>query len=227
MASRARLLLVTSLVALPCLAYTCPCFGHNGRDVGPADEEDARTGERTTTQGVLLDIYDGIEVSVDPKTGVRSYTQVGDITPNPARAKSAAASQAGTGPGIDYWVEKSFARNEGGGSYTPSAMYAPSTSMEVYDEGYSDYGYGGYYGGYLGYGYGGGGRGHGGGRPGRPGRPGDGEGGGGGRGDFGDRYSPPPGPPGGGVGSPPPYNSPGVGSPPPVLRYNNFRGRRG
>jgi len=41
----------------------------------------------------------------------------------------------------------------------------------------------------------------------------------------GSRWSPPPGPPGGGVGSPSPYYDPGVGAPP--IRYNSIRsGRR-
>jgi hypothetical protein len=242
MASRARLILATSLVALPCLAFVGPAFAHNGRDKGHTRQAEAarRSNEpRLTTQGVLLDIYDGIAISVDPRTGVRTYTQVGDITPNPARARSVAVS-GGTGPGIDYWVEKSFQKNTGG--YAPAPAAAPSSQMSVYedDPGYSDYygyGYGGYYGGYLGYGYGDrggrgghGGRGHGGGGDGRPGHPGDG---GGGNHPQPAAYiprtfpSPPPGPYGGGVGSPPPYYDAGVGAPPPVLRYNSFRGRRG
>ena len=234
MASRARLLLATSLVALPCLA-----FAHNGRDIGDGDEADAvepatheRSGETLTPQGVLLDIFDGIAISVDPRTGIRSYVQVGDIPANPARA-AASVHEPAIGPGADYWVEKSFAPNQGGYVSAPSGYSESSTQISSYDEGYSDYGYGygygygGVYGGYLGGGYGGGRGDHG--------RPGHGHGGGGrpGRPDGGhDRppinWSPPPGPPGGGVGSPPPYYSPGVGSPPPVLRYNSsFRGRRG
>jgi len=42
----------------------------------------------------------------------------------------------------------------------------------------------------------------------------------------GPRFSPPPGPYGGGVGSPPPYDERGVGAPPPTLRYGGFRSRR-
>jgi hypothetical protein len=226
MNTRGKLYLAIALIALPCLAAA-----HNGRDVGTASKPVAT--EASKPGDYIVDIYQGIAVSVDPKTGARIYTQVGDIPNNPARARStvAVSDEAGVG----YWVDKSFQKNQGG--YVPPPE-APAPQLSSYSDGYySDYGYaygGGYYGGY--YGGGGGGRGgHGrpGGGDGRPGRPGGGDEpnprphGGGYLLQPGSNWSPPPGPYGGGVGSPPPYNDRGVGAPPPTLRYGGFRTRRG
>ena len=212
MATRLKTLLALSALAIPCLA-----FAHNGRDVGPSGKQAVQMVAEEAH--ALVDIFDGIAISVDPRTGVRTYTQVGDVPANPARAKAMPLNDATAGPGVDYWVQKDMERV--GSGYLPPAPSSPSAHVSTYDEGYYDYlptyGYG--------YGYGGGrpGRGHGGGG-GRPDRPGHGGGG-----DRPSRptWSPPPGPPGGGVGSPPPYNfSGGVGSPPQQLRYNTPRGRR-
>jgi hypothetical protein len=239
MSPRANSLLIASMVAIPCLAYTVPCFGHNGRD------EDAPAAATETYNAA--DALSCIEVSTHPRTGVRTYTQTCDIPPDPGRP-GAVAVNAPMEHGVDFWVSQSFA--SGGGNYAPAP---PAYSDSGYsDNGYSDsyvsdgyYGYGGYpaYG--YGYGYGDGygsgrpRRGHGGrgdhgdhgdhGGGGRPGRPGGG-------GDV------PPASNGGyhlpprsrisaplprGVGSPPPYYDPGVGAPPPDLRYNTRGGRRG
>ena len=234
MNSRAKLVLAISLVALPGLAAA-----HNGRDATYAAKSAASASRPAAAKGLkpgdyIVDIYEGIKVSVDPKTGARTYTQVGDIPSNPARARSMVAMN--TEAGVGYWVDKSFQKNEGSGYVAPPE--APAVQISSYDDQgyYGDYGYaygygGGYYGGY----YGGGGGGHGrpGGGDGRPGRPGGGDNpdprphGGGYLLQPGSRYSPPPGPYGGGVGSPPPYNDRGVGAPPATLRYGGFRTRRG
>jgi hypothetical protein len=230
MTPRAKSLLIASLVAIPCLAYTLPCSGHNGRD------EDAPTA--ATERYDAADALSCIEVSTHPRTGVRTYTQTCDIPPDPGRP-GAVAVNAPMEHGVDFWVSQSFAN--GGGNYAPAP---PAYSDSGYSNGgYSDsyvsdgyYGYGGYlpaYGYGDGYGSGRPRRGHGGGRGdhgGRPGKPGGG-------GDAppasnGGYHLPPhsriftplPAP---GVGSPPPYYSPGVGAPPPVLRYNTRGGRRG
>ena len=231
MPARAKLFLAASLVAIPCLAVTTPCRAHNGRDaagrVSPAAVAPEAKAARSP-QGEFIDIYQGIKVSVDPKTGARTYTQVGDIPSNPARARGLAFNDTTAGPGVNYWVEKEFERNQGGGGYVPPVQDAPSVAM-VDDYGYDGYGYGGYLPAY-GYGYGGGGgRGHGGGRPGRPGGGDDRPAPRNGNGGYNlppRSYSPPPGPYGGGVGSPPPYNDRGVGAPPPAPRYGGFRPRR-
>ena len=231
MATRARNFLIAAIVAIPCFAYSCPAAAHNGRDGAPPKSLKPMAGD---DKHRLIDIYEGIEVRVDPKSGIRSYTQVGDIPANNGSGRAGAF--ASTGPGIDWWVEKSLAGNDGRDSaVAPSSYNAPQESrVEMYDEGYYGYGYG--YGGYY-PSYGGGGRhdrpgrghGGGGGRPDRPDRPG--HGGGGAPDDIsirhqpGSRWSPPPGPEGGGVGSPSPYPNPGVGAPVP-LRYNSFRGGR-
>jgi hypothetical protein len=237
MATRARTLLIASLVAIPCVAYTCPCDAHNGRDAGPYSRLKAEAAEPDAGP---VNIFEGIQVSVDPKTGVRSYVQVGDIPSNNGRPDAKPAATETLGPGVDYWVEKSFQGNGGGLPIAPPQYTASAPQVEMYDEGYNDYGYGygyGYGGYYPSYGYdrGGGGRHHD--------RPGHGHGGGGG-GDHGSRdrpggvymgtpsafrgsWSPPPGPPGGGVGSPSPYPfDSGVGSRPMPYR-GGFRGRRG
>jgi hypothetical protein len=232
---RAKLYLAISLVALPGLAAA-----HNGRDATYAAKPAVSASGSAAAKGLqpgdyIVDIYVGIKVCVDPKTGARTYTQVGDIPSNPARAHSTMAMNAEAGVG--YWVDKSFQKNGSGGYVAPPE--APAVQMSSYgDQGsYSDYGYaygygGGYYGGYYG-GGGGGGHGRPGGGDGRPGRPGDGNGsdslphGGGYRLQPGSKYSPPPGPYGGGVGSPPPYDDRGVGAPAPTLRYGGFRTRRG
>ncbi len=234
MAIRARTLLAASLVAIPCLAYTCPAFGHNGRDGAPPPLKEWARGHAqamaskaaAAPAGNFIDIYEGIVVKVDPKTGVRSYVQVGDVAANPARARSTVPSTFGPGP--EYWVNKEFERNHAAPAEPAYAYNEPAPQMSSYDEGY--YPYGPAYGYGYGYGDGGGRPGHGGGRPG---------GGGNGGGDnpppprtdggiIGDprRWSPPPGPAGGGVGSPPPYND-RVGTPPPAQRYGGFRAGRG
>ena len=239
MATRARNFLIASLVAVPCLAFSGPGEGHNGRDgAPPTPQADPDAGTEAPYR--LIDIYEGIRVTVDPKTGVRSYTQVGDIPANNGRAPAHAVATS-TGPGVDWWVEKSMSMDSSVGYVTPPPAYsAPQDSrVEMYDEGYyGGYGYAYGYGGYGG--YGGGrhdrpGRGHGAGGGGRPDRPGHGGGSGGGssggtptfstRLQPGSRWSPPPGPAGGGVGSPSPYPSSGIGAPLPY-RYNSFRGGR-
>jgi hypothetical protein len=247
MTARTRLLLLASvsLAAIPCLA-----LAHNGRDGAPPPlavwsrglaqaQPQARAQARTPSSeqknpsevGKFVNIYEGIVVRVDPKTGVRSYVQVGDVPANPARARSVATS-AGSGPGVDFWVGKEFEKNQPAPAAEPAYAYnetAPQVSS--YDEGY--------YGGYIPYAYGGYGYGGGSGRPGDGhgggGRPGHGGGGGGGGGDNPPprtnggiiqqpyRPSAPAGPYGGGVGSPPPYDDRGVGAPPPAPRHNGFR----
>jgi hypothetical protein len=234
MALRARTLLAVSLVAIPCLAYTCPAFGHNGRDGAPPPLQvwllaraPAKAVPAPPPAGKFIDIYQGIVVKVDPKTGVRSYVQVGDAAANPARARSTVP--AGFGPGPDYWVNKEFEKNQSAPMEASYAYQAPATQVSSYDD------YGGYYPAYgYGYGYGGG----------YGGRPGGGHDGGDrpghGGGDGGDhppprtsgivpqpyRPSAPAGPYGGGVGSPPPYNFGGVGAPPPE-QPRVVRSRRG
>ena len=231
MTARAKTLLAVSLIALPCLA-----LAHNGRDVGKLPKlsaAPARAAAPGTQAGdFIVDIFDGIAISVDPRTGVRTYTQIGDIPSNPARAKSSVPVSGDAA--VRYWVDKSFQARPAGYEAPPQES-APAPQLAMYDEGYADYGYGyGYGGGYLGgyYGGGGGGRGHG--RPGGgDGRPGGGDNNpppvppGGYRLQPGSGFSPPPGPYGGGVGSPPPYDDRGVGAPPPALRYGGFRSRRG
>lgn len=233
MAIRVRTLLAASLVAVPCLVYTCPAFGHNGRDGAPPPlktwlaQKDSGygiqgRGPAAAPGGRFIDIYEGIVVRVDPKTGVRSYVQVGDVPANPARARSVVPATFGPGP--DYWVNKEFEGNHYSAPAETSFAYEEPAQVSSYDEG----DYGGYYLPAYGYGYGGGdfGRpGHGGGRPGggdhdRPPPRTNG-------GIIGDprRWSPPPGPYGGGVGSPPPYDDRGVGAPPPALRHGGFRTR--
>jgi len=230
MASRARTLLYASLVAIPCVA-----LAHNGRDAGPPKAKAAE--ERAAP----VDIFEGIKVSIDPKTGVRSYVQVGDIPDNPGSGKAFEYDEATMGPGVDYWVQKSLETPPPAYAAGPAQNYIPAdTRVEMFDEGYYDgYGYGYGYGGYAPYGYGYY-RGGGGGRPGRPGHGhGDGPGhGGGGPGHGNDggairppprapfsRYSPPAGPPGGGVGSPTnyPFDRAGPGGVAPI-RYGGRRG---
>jgi hypothetical protein len=233
---RARTLLLASLAAVPCLA-----LAHNGRDGAPPPldkwsrgmaqaKQQPQASQNDSQVGKFIDIYQGIVVKVDPKTGVRSYVQVGDVPANPARAR--VSVDATNGPGVDYWVKKDLERHQVSAPAETSYAYEePAPQIAAYDEGY--------YGGYIPYGYGGYGYGDGG-------RPGGGHGGGGGRPGHGGgddnppprtgwginpqpyRPSPPPGPYGGGVGSPPPYNFGGVGAPPPELRYNSgVHSRRG
>lgn len=234
MTARSHFLLAASLLALPGLA-----LAHNGRDGAPpplkawsrgmAQAKQQAPAPRNESQvGKFIDIYQGIVVRVDPKTGVRSYVQVGDVPANPARAR--VSVDASTGPGVDYWVKKDLERQQYSAPAEPSYAYEePAPQIATYDEGY--------YGGYIPYGYGG--YGNGGGRD----RPGDGHGD---RPGHGGGDNPPPrtnggiiqqpyrpsapaGPYGGGVGSPPPYDDRGVGAPPPALRYNSggLRARRG
>jgi hypothetical protein len=231
MASRARTFLCASLVAIPCVAFTAPCAAHNGRDAGPSKARAAAAEEKAAP----VDIFAGIKVSIDPKTGVRSYVQVGDIPDNPGTGKAFVYDEATMGPGVDYWVQKSLETPPP--AYAgPAQNYIPAdTRVEISDAGYYDgYGYGYGYGAYAPYGNG---------RPGRPGHghgdgPGHGGGGGGGpghgenggairpppRAPF-SRYSPPAGPPGGGVGSPVyyPFDRAGAGSGAPI-RYGGRRG---
>ena len=232
MPSRARILLAFSLVAIPCLA-----FAHNGRDAGPSRAPASVLGDLAEAKAQahqLIDIYDGIAISVDPRTGIRTYTQVGDIPANPARARSSVSGMQG--PGVGYWVEKEFEKRpyNSGGEPAYAVSDAPATEIASYDEGY--YGDYGYYGGYYpAWGYGDGGFG------GRPGR-GHGGGGGGGRPGGGDHSPPAPNRgfsmrsdpgrfgapyPAPGVGSPAPYNDRGVGAPPPRQGFGGFRTRRG
>ena len=227
MTLRAQTFLAAALIAaLPSLA-----LAHNGRDVGKLGKITPGRSAAVAQQpgGYMVDIYEGITVTVDPKTGARIYTQVGDVPSNPARARSKVPGSGDAS--VAYWVDKSMQVGPNVG-YEPSAQIASTegSHVEMYEEPYYadyGYGYGGYYGGY----YGGGGRGHGG-RPGGgdgPGRPGNG-GGGDEPGRIhhqpGSNWSPPPGPYGGGVGSPPPYDDRGVGAPPPAPRYGGFRSRR-
>jgi hypothetical protein len=237
MTNRARTFLAASLVAMPFLAGPGAALAHNGRDGAPPPlkswsrgmaqaQAQAAESRKAPAEGQFIDIYEGIVVKVDPRTGVRSYTQIGDVPANPARARSTATS---SGPGVDFWVGKEFEKNHSAPAEPSYAYQEPASQISSYDEGY--------YGGYLpAYGYGGGfegrpGDGHGGG-----GRPGHGGGGGGGdnppprtSGIISQPYrpSPPPGPYGGGVGSPAPYDDRGVGAPPAELRYGGFRSRRG
>jgi hypothetical protein len=235
MTAPSNFLLAASLLALPGLA-----LAHNGRDGAPpplngwsrgmAQAKQAAPAPRSDSQvGKYIDIYEGIVVRVDPKTGVRSYVQVGDVPANPARARVSVAD-ASNGPGVDFWVKKDLERQQSSAPAEASYAYLePEPQIATYDEGY--------YGGYIPYGYGG--YGYGGGRD----RPGDGHGG---RPGHGGGDNPPPrtnwgviqqpyrpsapaGPYGGGVGSPPPYDDRGVGAPPPALRYNSggLHSRRG
>jgi hypothetical protein len=231
---RTRTLVLASLAVIPCLA-----LAHNGRDGAPppldkwsrgmAQAKQAPAPQGESQVGKFVDIYQGIVVKVDPKTGVRSYVQVGDAAANPARARVSADTN---GPGVAYWVNKEFESRPSSAPAEPAYAYEePAPQISSYDEGY--------YGGYLPYGYGGYGYG---------GRPGGGHGGGGGDGDGGRpghggggnppphtgwgineqpyRPSPPPGPYGGGVGSPTPYpfNDRGVGAPS-SPRYSGIRRR--
>jgi len=117
MTPRAKTLLIATLVAGPALAYTVPCFGHNGRDADPADFEDQVSADSQRVE----DIFSGITVSTDARTGVRTYTQTGDVPPNPARA-TASASTAPMAHGVDFWVDPTFRGNtqaSGGNYYAP------------------------------------------------------------------------------------------------------------
>src|SRR4249919_3069245 len=147
MTPRARNLLIASLAAIPCLAYTVPCFGHNGRDAGLPDLSDVGGFK-------VLDIFSGITVTTDPRTGVRTYTQTGDVPPNPARASMDAAAAANMAHGVDFWVDQSFASGGHGGSApadVPGSYFYGQSSNDDSHYDYSDYSdgyYPGYYGGY-------------------------------------------------------------------------------
>jgi hypothetical protein len=174
MTPRAKSLFIALSIALPCLAYTAPCFGHNGRDEG-APESARDAADETYKAG---DIFSCIEVSKDPRTGVRTYTQTCDIPHDPGQPSVASASEP-MAHGVDFWVDQSFA-DHGGGNYAsaPPAYADSGYSDGGYSDSYVSDGYYGYGGGYLPLGdYGG--------RGGRPGR-GHGHGGNGGHGGDGD-----------------------------------------
>lgn len=156
-------LLFASLLPLALIAVATPAFGHNGRDAG---------NKRPSSK------HSGIEVTVDPVTGVRTYTQVGPVAPNPALS-NVSPVRGDLGPGIDYWATLP----SGGGGYVPMKpgysegyVASPSHESNSSSDSYQDYGY--YYPVWPVYDYG---------RPGRPGH------GGGGRPEppGGDRPDPP------------------------------------